>query len=98
MVGFIRGDIEFKDGSTLYYRELVDLRQPMRLVMYAYHYQRPDGRLAFRYDNTTHHISVSTFPHHKHIGESEVFAAQAPDLDKVIQEIETLIKESDVLS
>ena len=47
MVGFIRGDIEFKDNSRLYYRELVDLRQPMHLVMYAYHYQRQDGELIF---------------------------------------------------
>jgi len=93
MVGFIRGGIEFKDGSMPHYRELVDLRQPMRLVKYAYHYQKSDGSLAFRYDNTAHHLSVSTSPHHKHSGDHEVLAARAPDLEKVLLEIEMFIKQ-----
>jgi hypothetical protein len=91
MVGFIRGAIEFTDGSALHYRELVDLRQPLRLVMYAYHYQGVDGKLIFRYDNAAHHMQVNTFPHHKHIGEKNIIAAQAPELEAVLSEIETII-------
>jgi len=91
MVGFIRGDIEFQDGSHLHYRELVDLRQPMRLVMYAYHNQKQAGGLIFRYDNTAHHMNIDTFPYHKHSGEGEILPAQAPDLEKVLREIEPLI-------
>jgi hypothetical protein len=91
MVGFIRGDIEFKDGSLLHYRELVDLRDPMRLIMYAYHYQTPSGDLVFRYDNTAHHMQVETFPHHKHIRTGEIMASQALDLEKVLREIEIIM-------
>jgi hypothetical protein len=97
-VGFIRGDIEFKDGSRLHYRELVDLRQPMRLIMYAYNYQKLNGSLAFRYDNTPHHMNVNTFPYHQHTGEGKIIAAQAPDLEKVLREIEMLIKPEEAAS
>ncbi len=49
-----------------------------------------DG-LIFRYDNTAHYMNIDTFPYHKHSGEGEVLAAQAPDLEKVLREIEPLI-------
>jgi hypothetical protein len=87
-VGFIRGEIAFKDGSVLHFRELVDARDPLRLVMYAYHYQNAEGVLVFRYDNTAHHMNVSTFPHHKHIADSQVIAAQGIKLEAVLREIE----------
>ena len=92
MVGFIRGDIEFKDGSLLHFRELIDLRLPLHQVMYAYHYQNAQGALVFRYDNTAHHMGVSTFPHHKHASDGNVLPANAPNLEMVLREIEPLIK------
>lgn len=89
-VGFIRGVVEFSDGSQLHYRELVDMRQPMRLVMYAYHYQDARNNLVFRYDNTAHHMQVQTFPHHKHSGKI-ILSSQPPSLETVLAEIETVI-------
>lgn len=89
-VGFIRGAVEFSDGSELHYRELVDLRQPMRLVMYAYHYQDAHSKLVFRYDNTAHPMQVQTFPHHKHAGK-DILSSESPSLEAVLAEIETLI-------
>ncbi len=91
MVGFIRGAIEFTDGSALHYRELVDLRKPLRLVMYAYHYQDSGGKLIFRYDNAAHHMQVNTFPHHKHVGKESLITAQVPGLEAVLSEIEDII-------
>ncbi len=68
LAGFIRGEVEFRDDSSLlFFRELIDLRLPLQKVMYAYHYQKADGELIFRYDNTAHHRSISTFPIHKHL-------------------------------
>jgi len=64
----------------------------MHLIMYAYHYQKQDGGLMFRYDNTAHHMIINTFPYHKHTGEGEILAAQAPDLEKVLRDIEILTK------
>lgn len=92
LAGFARGRVEFQDGSTLlFFRELIDLRLPLHKIMYAYHYQRADGSLIFRYDNTEHHPSVPTFPHHKHSRNDEVTSSDAPSLEQVLREIESLI-------
>jgi hypothetical protein len=89
LAGFIRGEVEFNDGSSLlFFRELMDLRQPIQKVMYAYHYQKADGTLIFRYDNTAHHRSVPTFPYHKHLESGNVTDADAPSLEQVLREIE----------
>ncbi len=89
LAGFVRGEVEFKDGSSLlFFRELLDLREPIQKIMYAYHYQKKDGELIFRYDNTAHHKSVPTFPHHKHLDDGKVESASAPSLEDVLREIE----------
>ena len=87
-VGFIRGEIGFRDGSVLHFRELVDLRHELQLVMYAYHYQDAEGVLVFRYDNTAHHMHVDTFPNHKHTADGNVVSAEAIALSAVVREIE----------
>jgi len=91
LVGFIRGAVGFSDGSTLFFRELIDLRLPLTKVMYAYHYQRADGSLMFRYDNTAHHQAVPTFPHHKHLMSEDVVPAEIPSLEEILREIEEMI-------
>jgi hypothetical protein len=93
LVGFIRGELEFSDESSLHFRELIDLRTPLKKLMYAYHYQGSDGTLVFRYDNTAHHKSVSTYPHHKHLGGGEVSLATQPELVDILREIEMLLSE-----
>lgn len=93
LVGFIRGEVEFSDGSRLFFRELIDLRLPLKKVMYAYHYQSSEGALVFRYDNTAHHRSVSTFPLHKHLRDGGVASSGAPSLEEVLREIEEVISQ-----
>jgi len=94
LIGFVRGEVEFRDGSSLlFFRELIDMRLPMQKVMYAYHYQKADGTLIFRYDNTAHHKSVSTFPHHKHLMGRKVTSSDAPSLEQVLREIEEIISQ-----
>ncbi len=94
LVGFIRGEVSFEEGaSLLFFRELIDMRLPVERVMYAYHYQKVDGTLIFRYDNTAHHKSVPTFPHHKH-GINGVMNSDVPSLEDVLREIESLILDS----
>jgi len=91
-VGLIRGEVYFVDGSCLYFRELVEASPSATLCrMYSYHYQDADKTLIFRYDDTSHHPNLNTFPHHKHAGdESNVIAAPPPALTDVLHEIETL--------
>lgn len=89
LIGFVRGEVGFKDGSTLlFFRELVDLGLQNQKVMYAYHYQKSDGTLIFRYDDTAHHPTVATFPHHKHVSGESVTEATPPELEEVLKEIE----------
>lgn len=92
--GFLKGDLVFKDGSRLHFREFVQVTQntPVNRYMYAFQYMKADGTLIFRYDDTKHFPNLSTAPHHKHIGENDVVAAETPDLQSVLKEIEGLIK------
>ncbi|MBI5823152.1 MAG: hypothetical protein HZB18_03935 [Chloroflexi bacterium] len=90
----LRGEVKFVDGSQLHFREFVQLKQGQlpHCYKYAYHYQRADETVIFRYDNARHYLDLSTAPHHKHIGENEVVAANAPDLESVLKEIEGMVK------
>jgi hypothetical protein len=90
--GFLRGDLLFKDGSRLHFRELVSTDPKVELVSYTYQYMQADGTMLFRYDDADHFLDLPTAPHHKHVGETEVVAANAPDLESVLKEIEGLIK------
>jgi len=89
--GFLRGDVIFKDGSRLHFRELVSTDPSIQLVSYTYHYMRADETMIFRYDDADHFSKLPSAPHHKHIGENDVIAADAPDLQFVLKEIEALI-------
>ncbi len=92
--GFLKGDLIFKDGSRLHFREFVQAKrgQPVNRYMYAFQYMDASGILIFRYDDTKHFPHLPTAPHHKHIEENDVIAADAPDLESVLKEIERMIK------
>jgi hypothetical protein len=91
-VWFIRADVHFIDNSLLHFRELFAKQDNPVKKAYTYHYQREDGMMVFRYDNAPHFPHLSTAPNHKHVGGNEVIAADAPDLQSVLKEIEALIK------
>ena len=88
----IRADVRFLDGSRLSVVEEVEQAgiRDTRRIAYKFHYQRADGTLVFRYDSSPHHPHLSTFPSHKHVGDS-VVEAQPPDLAEVLREIAALI-------
>jgi len=92
--GFIKGVLVFKNGSRLHFREFVQVKQnqPVHRYMYAFQYMDADEMLIFRYDDTKHFPHLSTAPHHKHIGQNEVVAANAPDLESVLKEIKAFIE------
>ena len=91
-VWFLRVNVYFIDNSLLHFRELFVGREHPIKKTYTYHYQRADGTIVFRYDNAPHFPELPTAPHHKHLGENNVIAANAPDLQSVLKEIEALIK------
>ena len=90
-LGAMGGRLRFYDGSLLAFDETV-IEQGVVLVKtdYAYHYQRADGTLVFRYDNAPHHPEVPTFPDHMHI-EGHVEATEPPDLNEVLRRIDGLL-------
>ena len=92
--GFLKGDLVFKDGSRLDFREFVQVKlgHPIHRYMYAFQYMDAGGALIFRYDDTKHFPNLPAAPHHKHVGENDVIAADSPDLQSVLKEIEALIK------
>lgn len=90
--GFIRGEIYFRDGSMLQFREFVEVELTNDRLMYTYHFTDAAGKFVFRYDNTGHHKNIPTYPHHKHEGsEQHIVISAAPVLDEVLAEIEKLI-------
>jgi hypothetical protein len=92
--GFLRGDLVFKDGSRLHFREFVNIKrgQPANRYMYVFQYMLADETMIFRYDDSDHFPGLPSEPHHKHTGEKDVIAAHAPDLQSVLNEIEGMIQ------
>mgnify|MGYP000924442010 CR=1 FL=1 len=90
--GYLRGDVLFQDDSLLHVREFVSIGAETERMVYTYHYQRADGTLVFRYDNTPHYPGLPHAPHHRHDESGEVSGVGPPDLESVLQEIELLIE------
>jgi len=92
--GFLKGEITFKDGSLLYFREFVDTERMVDRKMYSYQYMNASNCLIFRYDNADHKpkLNFPNLPHHKHQeSEENIIASSAPTLAEVLQEIEALL-------
>lgn len=93
--GFIRGEINFKDGTLLHWREFVNVKIKVERGMYSYQYMTASKELIFRYDNTEHHkkLNLPNYPHHKHDGSQDnVISSNAPTLAEVLEEIEGILE------
>ena len=64
----VRFRLTFNDGSYLHVNE--DW-QSGALGAYSYYWLDAADRLIIGWDNSPHHTTISTFPHHKHIGSPE---------------------------
>lgn len=85
--GLIKGSVLFTDGSRLDLKEFLIIHPTLRVIKYAYHYQRED-QLIFRYDNANDPAArnLPTFPSHKHIA-SGILVAEKPSFKQLLQEI-----------
>jgi Family of unknown function (DUF6516) len=83
--GLITGSLEFQDGSTLHFREFVDISQTEPKIMYAYHYQDAGHNLIFRYDNAAHRPALPQ-PEHKHTP-SILETSSVPTLGGVLDQL-----------
>ncbi|HOU15376.1 MAG TPA: DUF6516 family protein [Anaerolineae bacterium] len=87
--GLITGRLEFRDASTLHFREYIDLTQFEPRLTYAYHYQTAETALIFRYDNAAHRPMLP-YADHKHTPDRIEFS-EPPTLAHVLDEILTQI-------
>jgi len=63
----LRARLRLFDGAILWIREV---RTEGVLEAYSYYWLRPDDTVIMGWDNAPHHSEISTFPHHRHVGDS----------------------------
>ncbi len=79
------------DESQLHFWEFVNTQPKVVRFTYVYNHQAADGSMIFRYDNTSHFPTLSSFPHRKHLSDgTSVEAYVEPTLAQVLAEIEAL--------
>jgi len=85
----IKGKIIFDNFSELHFREIssFSIADLPNKIAYSYHYQDKEKLLIFRYDNAEHHPEIPSYPHHKHITQSNIEASQEISLAEVLFEI-----------
>lgn len=87
-VVYIKGAINFLDGSELHFMEFVfDEGDKVFKEKYSYHYMKR-GKLVFRYDNALDPKAkpLLTYPHHKHVGK-KMLPSKSPTLKTVLDEV-----------
>ncbi|MBN2091333.1 hypothetical protein JW964_17105 [candidate division KSB1 bacterium] len=85
----LKGKIIFEDLSELHFREIVSFTtiNLFDKIAYSYHFQDKIKTLIFRYDNAEHHPEIPSYPHHKHLPDSNIENSKVISLAEVIFEI-----------
>lgn len=95
--------LDFKSGNSFYFlkiravvidESLLHIKEYSSLggYLYSYHWQRSDGSLRIRWDNSPHHKNLRTFPDHKHA--PELMESKEMCLSDVLEEIRETFKET----
>jgi hypothetical protein len=92
-IGYIKGRIDFIDGSHLHISEYVDVEHGIDRLKYSYHLINKE-QILMRYDNASdpHAKRLRTFPHHKHTLNGELAESNAPSLEEVLKETKNLLE------
>ena len=91
-IAFISGRIDFRDGTTLDFKEFIEgSEDTIDKYKYAYNYRKGSDSI-FRYDNAPDPSAkgIKTFPHHKHLKGGTIIESRQVKLSDVISEIEGL--------
>ena len=86
----LKAELYFIDGSVL---SIKDYLFPTGRK-YAYHWQDKNGFPLVRWDNATHWKGISTFPHHKHIGD-QVVPSRETTIEEVLDSISKRVNPQD---
>ncbi len=83
--------IIFRDNSILEHTEIKV--HDIQKRKYSFQWMTASYDLIIRWDNAFHHSQITTFPHHKHIGdEKNIVESNDISLLEVLLEIQGLIK------
>lgn len=91
-IAFVSGKIDFRDGTTLDFKEFVEESEgSIEKYKYGYNYRKGLDSI-FRYDNAPDPRSkdIKTFPYHKHLKDGTIAESSYVKLSNVISEIEEL--------
>ena len=81
---YLKARLELKNGDLLHVKEYISSTEHL----YSYHWQKENGDLIIRWDNSPHHRHLPTFPHHKHGPDlEESYETTFEDVIKVISKI-----------
>lgn len=81
---YLKAKLELSNGEFLFFKEYISTNEHL----YSYHWQKPDGTLIIRWDNSPHHEDLKTFPHHKHCPDvKESYETNFKDVLKVIEKV-----------
>ena len=95
-IAFLSGGIEFRDGSTVDFKEFVERKEAgIEKYKYGYNY-RKGSDVIFRYDNAfdPRAKELPSFPHHKHTKSGEILTSKPIELSEVLEEIEDILLET----
>lgn len=81
---YLKAKVELINNSQIFVKEYISSTEHL----YSYHWQDAKGNLIIRWDNSPHHKSIKTFPHHKHSPElEESNETNFSDIIKIIKKI-----------
>jgi len=86
-VSQLKAKLRLADASILWVREIRIRETP---EAYSYYWLNPDETVIMGWDNAPHHKSISTFPHHRHVGD-DIEAADERNLGDVLNFIRNMI-------
>ena len=82
--GFWKSCIKFLAGFELHLFEYVIIERGIKeLDAYRYHFQGPEEKLVFRFDNAPHHPEIESHPHHLHSSHN-ISSTSRPELEDVL--------------
>lgn len=89
-IAFISGIIELRNGSTLDFKEFIEVTgRSVEKYKYSYNFRKGAACL-FRYDNAPdpRAKNIKSYPHHKHLSDGSMIESKRMNLSDVLNEIE----------
>lgn len=83
----LKAKLRLFDGSILYVKEVW---KDESIDSYSYYWLHNNETLIIGWDNAPHHRGISSFPHHKHIG-NKIEVSQERNLRDVLEFIKTFL-------